>query len=369
MSNIQPFRPNWASSPGDTIMDILNERQIPKTEFEELTNLSTSDADDLLNGRATITISLARRITTVLGASVSFWMSRDFQYRQDAKRLAEVSSIEWIRELPLSDMIKFGWITPPPSPSDELSTCLEFFGMSGLSQWNDYYRSSQATSAFRTSPSFDSQPASVAAWLRQGELEANELSCAPWNSRRFEGALRNIRSLTRQRDPTRFLPSLREICSAAGVAVVVVRCPSGCRASGATRFISARKALLQLSFRYLTDDHFWFTFFHEAAHLLLHQSPASTTETPDPVGKWILEGLDQSQSADEDSANEFASRLLIPDSLQTELSTIPLTPRSIIRFAHDAGIAPGIVVGQLQHTRRLGFHRLNNLKRRFQWLD
>lgn len=369
MSNIQPFRPNWASSPGDTILDILNERQISRADFENLTCLSPSDTDDLLNGRTTITISLARRITAVLGASVSFWMSRDIQYRQDTKRLAEGSGVDWIRELPLSDMVRFGWITPPPSPSDELSTCLRFFGMTSLSQWNNYYHGSQAMSAFRTSPSIDSRPASVAAWLRQGEIEAKEIPCASWNPRGFQSSLREIRNLTRQKDPARFLPRLVDICAANGVAVVVVRCPSGCRASGATRFISPRKAILQLSFRYLSDDHFWFTFFHEAAHLVLHQSPPSTSDTPDSGGDWILEGLEQSPSTNEDSANEFAARVLIPDSFQRDLSTIPLTPRSIIRLAHDAGISPGIVVGQLQHAGRLGYHRMNNLKRRFQWQD
>jgi hypothetical protein len=36
---------------------------------------------------------------------------------------------------------------------------------------------------------------------------------------------------------------------------------------------------------------------------------------------------------------------------------------SIEEFAHTLDIAPGIVVGQLQHMDIIGFHQLNHLKR------
>ena len=86
----------------------------------------------------------------------------------------------------------------------------------------------------------------------------------------FEADLPTIRRLTREKDPGQFIPRLKEACAARGVAVAIVRGPNGWRASGAARFLSPTKALIQLSFRYLSDDQFWFTFFHEAGHLLLH---------------------------------------------------------------------------------------------------
>ena len=365
MNKIEDFVPNWTSAPGDTIADILRQKDLSTMAFANAVGLTPKATDDLIQGRATITIAMARRLSQVLGASVGFWMSRDVQYRQDAQRLDEKNEQAWLREIPLGDMIIFGWITPTPYPYEELAASLSFFKVASVSDWRQRYASLHEVTAFRTSPSLDSSPASVAAWLRQGEIEAEEIDCKPWQPERFADSLTGIKSLTRYKDPNRFVPELQRICSESGVAVVIVRTPSGCRASGATRFVSPQKAILQLSFRYLTDDHFWFTFFHEAGHLLLHDERKLFPGALDRKLTWILEGLGPDSSKEEQQANDFAARCLIPD--KTGLLELPTTQTEVLRFAHRQGIAPGIVVGQLQHLGRLDFEQLNGLKRRFTW--
>ena len=209
---------------------------------------------------------------------------------------------------------------------------------------------------FRTSSSVRLQPGAVAAWLRQGEIEAASIDCKPWDAQRFRRAFSSIRPLTRKKDPSFFLPELQKRCAECGVAVVIVRAPTGCRASGATRFVSTNKALLLLSFRYLSDDHFWFTFFHEAAHLLLHGQKAL-----------FLEDAGMSSNKEEEEANEFAARVLIPLALEAAMLNLGLNGREVIRFARLAGVSPGIVVGQLQHIGKIKRNQLNTLKRRFRW--
>ena len=360
------FQPDWTSSPGDTIIDLLRERALSQSSFASLMSLTSQDATDLLNGRSTITLALARQLSTTFGASVEFWMSRDFQYRQDAKRLHGAGE-EWLRRLPLADMIRFQWLTPPPAPSEELDASLRFFNVSDVSDWEQRYGILQEMTAFRTSPSFDSRHESLAAWLRQGEIQAEQLHCQTWCPEQFQRSLTHIRSLTRQKNPRVFMPQVQSICSKSGVAVVVVRSPSGCRASGATRFITKTKAVLQLSFRYLTDDHFWFTFFHEAGHLLLHGERHYYLAALRGQRHWILEGLESPRPEEEQEANQFAADVLIPPEFQSDLLTLPTQTRHIIRLASKIGVSPGILVGQLQHAGRLGFDQLNSLKRRFQW--
>ena len=137
---------------------------------------------------------------------------------------------------------------------------------------------------------------------------------------------------------------------------MIARAPTGCRASGASWFISSDKAVLLLSFRYLREDHFWFTFFHEAGHLLLHGDKGL-----------FLEGFDKNfSSIEEDQANEFAARTLVPVEFVEEMLDLPINGREIIRFARKIGISPGIVVGQIQHHTQK-YNQLNNLIRRFEW--
>ena len=299
MASRQQFQPDWASAPGDTIADILEERNLSVVALAQRIGHSAEDVNDLLDGRATITIAVARQLERVLGASVEFWMSRDFQYREDIARL-DVANDEWVSELPIGDMVKFGWLTPVPHPSDEAAACLRFFDVPSVQGWHEKYADVETMVAFRTSPSFDSRPAAVAAWIRQGEIEGGAIACRPWDAKRFEDSLSTIRSLTRKKDPNLFIPELQGYCAESGVAVAVVRAPNGCRASGATRFVSPDKALLLLSFRYLTNDHFWFTFFHEAGHLVLHDEDIL-----------CLEGDDTSSIYEEQEANEFAASTLV----------------------------------------------------------
>jgi len=112
-----------------------------------------------------------------------------------------------------------------------------------------------------------------------------------------------------------------------------------------------------LSLRYKTDDHLWFTFFHEAAHILLHGKRGL-----------FIEGLDDEDQREEE-ANRFAAEFLIPPGpLMEFLDRHRRTSlEDVERFAAELGISPGIVVGRLQHDKHLPQTHGNALKRRLRW--
>jgi plasmid maintenance system antidote protein VapI len=352
MTSETEFRPNWAAAPGDTIADLLAERHIAPAAFAELIGYDDARLNGLLRGRVEIGESTARMLQERLGGSVTFWLNRERHYRRALARTGR----RWLDRLPVNDMIQFGWINRERDPQAQVDACLRFFAVPDENAWQQAYGVPLELAAFRTSASFESHPGAVATWLRQGELEAKEVDCKPWNADRFSSSLSTVRKLTRLKEPGRFIPELVKLCALSGVAIVVLRAPDGCRASGATRFLSQDKALLLLSFRYLSDDHFWFTLFHEAGHLLLHGQD-----------DLFLEGADLLSSVQEQEANDFAEEVLIPKQFQADFDGLPTRYIDIIRFARRIGIAPGIVVGQLQHKRRIGPHQLNRAKRRFSW--
>ena len=349
------FDPDWASPPGDTIADILHSRGMSVDDLANETGASAAKIDSVIQGRETITIGLARSLEKAIGAPREFWISRDFQYRRQAAKLTGASEA-WIRKMPISDMIRFGWLKTAPRPIDEVTECLRYFDVSSVQAWHDRYDAVLEAVAFRTSPTFDSWPAATAAWLRQGEIEAEKVACAQWDRDGFSTSLGEIRKLTRLKRPRVFLPALQRLAAGHGVAVAIVRLPAGCRASGATRFLSNEKALLLLSFRHLSDDHFWFSFFHEAGHLLLHGGR-----------KWILEGTGGVVDDHEREANDFAANILIPSGCREAFGTLKPNTYQVVRFARQIGISPGLVVGQMQHHGIVDYSQLNGLKRRYSW--
>ena len=156
--------------------------------------------------------------------------------------------------------------------------------------------------------------------------------------------------------------TVRRVLAQAGVAVIFVPEIPGTRTCGATRWLTPTKAMIMLSLRYKTDDHLWFTFFHEAAHILLHGKREVFLEDDDEVSEDVR--------AKEEEADRFASDFLIPPEAFRRFHPrgAHISHEDIIEFAQQLGIAPGIVVGRLQHDGIVPPQNFNQLKRRYRWV-
>ena len=111
-----------------------------------------------------------------------------------------------------------------------------------------------------------------------------------------------------------------------------------------------------LSLRYKTNDQLWFSLFHEAGHILRHGKK-----------KIFLEFNHGGAQAEEAEADRFAANLLIPPRHHQELFSLGSNKRKVVAFAENIGIAPGIVVGRLQHEGLVPHTHLNGLKARCPW--
>lgn len=356
----EAYLPDWISVPGETIQDLIQERGLGLSDLASRMDLTLDRVKALMSGNTQITNNLAQQLASTLGATKDFWLQRERKYREALAYHELISGepyLEWLKSLPVKDMVNLGWLErPSTSERETVLACLRFFRVPNLETWTQRYQTG-ALAAFRTSESLASKLGSVATWLRQGEIESEALDCGPWKKEDFVAALPEIRKLTRCHQPQDFISKLRSICAACGVAVVVLRTPKGCPASGATRFISSDRALLMLSFRFLSDDQFWFTFFHEAGHLILHGQERMFIE------------CGELKSHIESEANKFAQEVLVPEKFRPAMLTLPYDSKEIIRFARSIGVSPGIVVGQLQHSGKFSFHQLNRLKRRYRWVQ
>jgi len=353
------FEPDWFSPPGDTIATLMAKRRMTISATAAALKCDPTTVRGLLSGVVEVDKHLARRLTDALGGSSDFWCRRQATYdaalERAAERLPADEAATWLRHLPLKDMAEYGWSETPSRRSAALKSYLAYFGVNGPREWERRYTSSINDVNFRSSPTFESRAGPLSAWLRQSEIEASVIPCEKWSSGVLRERLPEIRALTNNRHPSSFIPRLRDIFASAGVAVVFVKAPSGCSASGATKFLSNDKAMVALSFRYLSDDHFWFTVFHEIGHLLLHGKAATFVEGQD----WT--------DVREQEANRFAANILIPIESQEELADLPAKKEPVIRFAVRSGVSPGVVVGQMQHLGNARREQLNFLKRRYNW--
>ncbi|UTH75678.1 ImmA/IrrE family metallo-endopeptidase [Chromobacterium sp. IIBBL 290-4] len=354
MSESSEFNPHWTSSPGATITDLINIKNIEKTELANFINLGLRETDQLLRGDVVITVRIAELLSKHLGGSSDFWLIRESNYREDLIKIEQLkekeSLTQWAKKFPVREMRKRGWLD---DKLDSLESILSFFSARSAEEWENIYSRKIAASAFRASKKLDEDIYSTIAWIRQGEVCAEKITCRPWSKEILNDSISRLRNLTIIKDPLAYLPIVQKILAECGVAFVIEKTITGCRVSGVTTFLSNNKAMILQSGRYGTNDHFWFTLFHEIGHLILHSSKSTFLD---------YDSLSNQHHPHEIEANIFSQNTLIPPHYQEQLINLQPNYRSILKFAKKINIAPGIIVGQLQYRGLLPRHHLNKLK-------
>jgi Zn-dependent peptidase ImmA (M78 family) len=302
----------------------------------------------------------AAALARMVGGSTEFWLQRQENFERDLERataaVSEGEASVWLSAIPMPGAKPRRRATEETRRA-ELRRRLAFFGVGTLAAWERRYGQGRETTHFRTSAAFASLGGAVSLWLRQGELEASLADTAAWTPDALHARLSDIVGLSRIAKPARFLPRLRQLLAEAGVALVVLRAPNRCRASGASRLIRPDKAMILLSFRYRGDDQFWFTVLHEIGHLLLHGARAFVDEDDTPDDRCERE------------ANEFAASVIVPARSQRRFEELEPSYEDIVRFAVSIGVGAGLVLGQLQHVGRVPRNRMNFLRRHWTWKE
>jgi HTH-type transcriptional regulator/antitoxin HigA len=349
------YDPDHAVPAGTTLRDVLERKGMTQSELAARTDLSLKHVNQIIHGVAPITAETALALEKTTGVPSAIWNRLETNYRDRLARLEDRAALRadvaWVKSLPLNALRRRGKLTKGLKGGALVDEVCRFFGVANRQGWERVWKT--PLTAFRKSQSFTSDIGAVATWLRLGELEATEIECEPFDPKRFRAALHRIRDMTRDPD----FELMVKLCARSGVALVFVPEIPGTRASGAARWLTPTKGLIQLSLRHKRDDHFWFSFFHEAAHLLLHSKKAT----------FVTDAGEQDQEV-EDEANEFAATLLIPKRYERELRGLRTLPE-ISNFAEGIGIAPGIVVGRLQRERILDWSQGNGLKRTVDFVD
>lgn len=355
------YRPAKVSPPGTTVADLLEEKGIRQNELATRMDVSPKFVNEIIAGKAPITPPTALALERALGTPAGFWLAREARYQESRAREAQSAELEdsipWLDEIPHRDMLRFGWIRKAASQVDLVDECLGFFGVANVDAWRAQYSKTMIATAYRRSTKVATNHGAMVAWLREGERQGSRIECTRFNRDAFLEAIDWARSQTLIDDPREFLPRLIEKFAACGVAVVIVRAPKNCPISGSVRWLTPTKALVQLSFKYLRNDNFWFTFFHECGHVLLHSKKLL-----------FVEGTEVDDE-DEEQANRFAADKLIPPAAWAGFSPMVLSESAIREFAEQVGIAPGIVLGRLQNEGQVQWNRMTHLKVKYQWTE
>mgnify|MGYP000580749476 CR=1 FL=1 len=353
------FVPDYEVPPGATLRETLDGLEMSQAEFARRTDLSAKHVNQIIQGEAPISVDIARRLELVTEVPAALWLGLDANYqaaklRQTLATTMTADDVDWVREMPVRALIQRGFIPDTADTASRFEGLLRFFGVANRRAWESLWAAPDA--AFHRSMAFTQKPFPTATLLRLVEIEAAEVATLPFDRAAFREAAREIRSWLREPIGRPLITKIRSRLASVGVAFVVVPEVEGSRASGATRWLSADKVLIALSMRYKRDDRFWFTFFHEIGHILLHGK--RTTFVDEERGE-----VAAPRGGDEAEADRFASDVLIPRQLESQVRKLT-TSGEIEAFAERLGLPPGVVVGRLQRLEVIGWQTpLNRLRK------
>lgn len=356
------FAPDWRTHPGDHLQEYLEVRGLTQAEFARLAGVTPKLVSEIISGKNPVSPESAMRFQRVLGLRAEIWLDLqakwDLHQAREREAQAEDSLKSWLATFPVSEL-KQRAVLPSTNDYRILSEAMcRFFGI-GTPRAFDGLVKNMAVQ-HRKAKSDGVADGHVWAWLMLGEVKAMQMDLPEFSEKKFHKAVQELRALTTE-GPGVFEPAMKELCRQAGVALIFEKPLSKTKLFGSARWINGdRNALIQLSLRMKSNDHFWWTFFHECAHVALHR------------GKNFADDQNAHGDGLEHEADEWAEQVLYGDGGAQALIDCAdeATPRIVLQCAKEFALHPGIVVGMLQHYKVVPYASyLNRMKVRFDWAD
>lgn len=347
-----------AIPPGEYLLEATEELGLNQADLARRMGRPVQAISEIVKGIKAITPDTALQLEEVLGVPAHIWTGLEADYqliraRQHAELQIEAEASD-VGNFPYAEMAKFGWVTKTRKAVEKVRELRRFFGVASLA---NLPKVRSYAPAFRRSHHKGLSHEAVAAWLRAGTLEAEQIPTQPFDKKALKALLPDLRRLT-MTSPTNFQSKLRKRLADVGVALVVLPHLPKTYTNGATFWVNSDKAVLMMTIRGSWADIFWFSLFHEIAHILLHDKRHIFLED----GNADVETREQEKQAD-----NFASNTLIPaDAYKIFVTDKNYTIQSIRVFAKLIGIAPGIVNGRLQHEGYIA-PNFNALREQYKW--
>lgn len=353
------WSPDWAVHPGEHLLEHIEARGLSQAELARLADLSPKLISTIVSGKNPVSPETAVKLERVLGVRASIWTGLQADWDLHQARMEEQKSVavmeEFMGSFPIRDLIRRGALPDTNEWSVLTEGLLRFLAIGTPSALPA--RVGALAVHHRHAKAFESDINHIVAWLMLGEWKARAIGLPAFDREHFIAVVRKARTLTVEK-PEVFEPELVRSCREAGVALVLERPLGKTRVFGSARWMDDDRAIIQMSLRMKSNDHFWWTLFHEAAHLALHRGLTCVD--------------DQRGDGDkiEREADEWAEEMLVGrERFEAFKASQPRSEREVRAFAEEIGIHPGIVVGMLQHHGVMPFKNLNGLKVRFDWAE
>jgi addiction module antidote protein HigA len=355
MSNVKDYKNLIAFHPGYYIKEIIDSLGITQEEFAKRLGTTGKNISKLVNGEQNLSLDIARKLSNMLGNDIEFWLNLQKAYEVKVAEIQEKEELDAeISVLKLIDYkyfcVNFGLPEYKGELNKKVKELRQLLKVSSLS----LLRNKDLLASFRavSSKMSDKNIINSNIMLQLAMDEVRNTDAPKYNEQRLKEVIGELLTLTVKK-PNEFYPQMKEFLYESGVVLVILPHLSNSGVNGAVKKVGDN-VMLMINDRRTYADTFWFSFFHEIAHIVNGDFQISFEK-------------DVKNDEIENRADKYARDKLIPQEKYREFLKMCIFDEQAVKaFAKEINRAPGIVVGRLQYDNKVEHNsNLNHLKEKY----
>lgn len=341
--------------PGEILKEFLMDRNIKQNEFAERCDITEKHLSEIINGKSSVSTDVSIKIGTVLNENYKTWLNLQKEYDLQISELERdkefIANKDIIKLFPLVDMVKYKLIRNVKAIEDKGRELLNFFRIASVTDLQTfpkkYYSIMYRKLNFNGNVSPESQAADAVLFRWSDIIAEKRKSEIRYSKKEFLTAIANIRARLNLPFNDLVIYAKSE-CEKAGVIFIITPKITHASASGLS-YLHGKTPIILLTDRNKCIDTFWFSFFHEACHVLNHISEKDLSEEM------------------ENEANNYARETLIPLNKWQEFISAwdyNINPLRSKEFSSEMNLPVDFVVGRLHNEDRVSYKNsaFNSLK-------
>lgn len=335
--------------PGDFIREELDSRGWTQKDLADILGRPLPTVNRILKGKHGIMPEMAVGLAEVFETTAELWLDRESRYRlslvdgsnEDIRRRRKLYEL-----VPLRDLQKRGWIAADGSIDDSKQAVLELLQIAGV---DETPKLQAATRKSTVVPAEFSR--AQRAWCFRVLQLTQDQTVSKFEVRKVDACQRALLKLAAKPEDAAQVP---RVLAEFGIRFAIVEHLTGTRIDGAALWLDSQQPVIGMSLRHDRIDYFWFTLLHELSHIRHRDSLSCDAEHTVRGPAARLPEFEKRADA------EATAGLVPPEKLEAVLPVLKdanYSLGSIENFAADVGVHPGVVVGQLQYRKTIGYDR------------
>ena len=340
-----------ATPPGVTIKEQLDDRGMSQKEFASRMGLSEKHISKLINGEVHLTPDVAERLEMVLDIPARFWNNLEAIYQEKlikVKRENELDEEKMLaKNYPYSSLVDWGIIPSTNKIEEKIINLRKFFEVSNLKLLKN---KDLMPIACRKLSDTEKSTYIMLTLAQYAKIKARNIEVGPFCVNTLKNEIESIRNLTTHVTMD-FRKTLTNILSSCGIAIVYLPKIKGSFLHGISFYDNnTNKVVIGITMRGKYADRFWFSLFHEIAHVI----------------KGHIYKKNGTLDIDEREADNVAADILIPkEDIDKFYRKKDYSIDAIKDFANSINVAVDIVIGRLQNDGKLKYNQFNTYKKKY----